>query len=376
MSLNLEVIQNLLRNFQKIMKEKESTIRGQWNCLTLLEKLSQVQLCRRMNLFGVSASNIEVAQLFYYLGIKKNSMDYNDFINLMETNPDSLGPKTRRISQTKDIEHETLKAYENDYNKYCRRTTTLRSLFTAPGPTRGSYASEQTQKTTTKAARPFTASTTQYPKNNNSRKSRKQNDVIRANPNRSNAIDEEDQYNAHNDQYNDDQYYSREDHHNCCSNTLGNSGTFSYEPCRTCLDRSLPRDLTTKQAREATLRSFSNTSIQRQEYDGVDVSKTLNRDSGIPVIAIVRKISEIAYTNYPSSWACFLKWRDPHHDLLDANDLRTGLKHDNNLVLCQADAQKVIDKYGGPMNHSTFAVMLHDGSQFLKERAIDDDRIF
>lgn len=358
---NLEDTQNLLRSIQKAMMAKSSTVRGQWNSITLLEKISQVQFARRLNVFGITASNIEVAQLFYYLGIKQNSLGFNEFMTLMETDPASLGPKSRRLMQSKDIEHETLRSYEDDLNKYCRRTTTL----TPSSQTRNTFASDLTQKSTRKITRPFTTSTAQIPKS-----SRRQKNAIKTNAKRSNAnYDDESNYAANNkNQYDESQYYNDDDHQNL-SGVQNGSVTFSYEPCKTILERSLPRDRSTKQAREATLRSFSNTSIQRQYYDATDPSK-FTREDGTPVKELVTQISDIAYTAWPNSWTCFLKWRDPHHDLLDANDLRNGLKHDNNLVISQAEAQRVIDAYGGPMNHSTFAVMLHDGSHFNPNNSI------
>lgn len=374
----IEEIQNLLRKFQNAMKAKSSTVRGQWNSVTCLEKLSQAQLARRMNVFGVNATNNDVAQIFYYIGVKKNSMDFNDFITLMETDPESLGAKSRSMSRTKGIEHETLRAFENDYNKYCRRT----GAFTPSVQTRTSFNTDLTQPKAKKIARPFTTTGTQITRESNYgtqfTKKRKQKNVIKTKINHGDGnINEEN----NNFSYDDDgqnyteSYDDNHHHHHNCSNTLGGSGTFSYETCKTCMERSLPFDKSTKKATETTLRSFSNSSIQRQDYDGTDPLKTLNRSSGISMNDLVSTISDIAYTSCPSSWACFLKWRDPHHDLLDANDLRNGLKRENKLVISQADAQRVIDKYGGPMNHSTFAVMLHDGSQFNRERTFDDNDI-
>lgn len=387
---SLEDIQNLLRKFQKKMMTKSTTVRGQWNCVTCLKKLSQVQLARRMNVFGINATVSEVAQLFHYMGFKKNSMNFEDFMNLMEVDPALLGTNTKSLSQPKELfEHETMREYENDYNNYCRNTTN----YIPSASTRGSYAFDQTNRKTKKSSRPFTASTSQISKNSDfnskSNRSRKQNDVIRSNKNRSNTnSDDDDRYNEQEDHYTqqDDQYTHQDNHHehehdhdhdndNDYSSTLGSSGTFSYEPCRTCLERSLPRTVSSKKTREATLRSFSSSSIQRQEYDGTDPLKSITQNSGTPLRTLVRKISDIAYAAHPSSWSCFLKWRDPHHDLLDANDLRNGLKYADNYIITKAEAQKVIDKYGGPMNHSTFAEMLHDGSQFNTSKPFNDDEI-
>lgn len=353
--MNLERIQELLRNFQKTMQAKNSTVRGQWNSLTLMEKISQVQLARRMNLFGVQATNEELAQLFYCMGFKNNSMGYNDFITLMETDPSQLSPKTRKISQKTGFEHQTLHAYENDYNKYCRRTAT----FTPSATTRQqSFQSDLTTKKVKKVTRPFTASKTSN-NSNHPINPKKAKNVIRNSPK---------------DEFYDDQYQENSNEHTKSCHCF-DSGTFSYEPCHTCLDKTLPKDKSNKQMREATLRSFSNTSIQRQSYDGIDVSKVLSRDSGISTKDWIAKISDIAYTNHPNSMSCFLKWRDSHHDLLDANDLRNGLKYENNITISMADAQKIIEKYGGPMNQSTFNVMLHDGNIYKNEKPFDDYNI-
>lgn len=356
---NISDIQNLLCNFQKAMKAKASTVRGQWNSITCLEKISQVQLCRRLNDFGITATNNDVAQLFYYLGIRKNGLGFTDFISLMETDPSSLGPKTRRFSkieQSKDLlEHQTLRSYEDDLNKYCRRTAN----YTPSIQTRAS------QKNTKKITRPYTA-----PKSSNNsyqtKTPRKQKNSNRPNI-YSNQLDQD--YNE------DDQYVSREDQP-ISSNQLEDAVTFTYEPCKSILERSLPRDKSSRQSREATLKTFSNTAIQRQYYDGTDTVHSFNNnDSGMSLRELVTLISDVAYTACKNSKECFLRWRDPHHDLLDAGDLRRGLKKDNKQEISQADAQRVIDKYGGPMTLSTFSVMLHDGSHFNPNKSFGYDDI-
>lgn len=355
----LEDVQNLLRTFQKTMQEKAQTVRAQWNLITCLETISQVQLARRMNVFGIRATNQLVAQLFYYLGFKFNSMKFSDFVNLMETSPESLGTKSRSISRGKDVLHETLRAYEDDYNKYCRRT----QAYTATTSTRQSGAQDLTQKRTRKVARPYTAANGQQQTRmakygSQIASARRQKGSVKAN--RAN-----------------DYHHEEEDVHcdNHCSqsNGGGDSGAFAYEPSRTCFERSLPRDLSSKKTREATLRSLSNTSIQRQDYDGIDSYKAIPQNNGMSMRELLKTITDVAYSAHPNTRTCFLKWRDPHHDLLDAEDLRSGLKHDNKIVISKAEAQKVIDKYGGPMNQSTFAMMLHDGSQFNTEAFIGDD---
>lgn len=369
---NLEDIQNLLRRFQKKMMTKSTTVRGQWNCVTCLKNISQVQLARRMNVLGINATMSEVAQLFHYMGFRKNSMNFDDFMNLMEVDPASLGTQSpRSLSQPKDLfEHETMREYENDYNTYCKGTTNYKPT----SRTLDSTTSRRDNKKTKKVSRPFTASTSQISRNtynNNTdynttqtNRSRKQDDVIRTTKNRSNTnFDDEDIYNLEDNQTHD------HDH----SNTIGNGTTFSYEPCRTCLERSLPRTISSQKTREATLQSFSSSSIQRQEYDGTEPLKRITRDTGVPMRTLIRKISEICYAQSPSTWLCFLKWRDHHHDLLDANDLRNGLKYTSNYIITQADAQKVIDRYGGPMNHSVFAEMIHDGSPFNTEKTFTDE---
>lgn len=353
---SLEETQNLLRNFQKVMMAKSSTVRGQWNSITCLEKISQVQLARRLNSFGINVTNNDVAQLFYYLGIKKTGLGFNDFITLMETDPSSLGPKTRRLAKQTDLEHETLRAFEDDYNKYCRRTPG----YTPTQQTRNSITSKNTKKIT----RPYTASKG----SGNLKSSRRQKFSNRPN-NNANYQDtydnEESIYASHS---NDNDYPDP-------SNQLDDNITFTYEPVKTILERSLPRDSTTKKAREATLQSFSNTAIQRQFYDGTNNNITMNYDknAGMTLKELVTKISDCAYIACKNSRECFYHWRDPHHDQLDATDLKNGLKHDNKVEISLADAQRVIDRYGGPMNLSTFAVMLHDGSHFNPNKSFGYD---
>ena len=348
---NLEEIQNLLRNIQKVMMAKAATVRGQWNSITCLEKISQVQLARRLNSLGINATNIEVSQLFYYLGIKRTGLGFNDFITLMETDPSSLGPKTRKISQKNDIEHETLRAYEDDYNTYCRRTV----AFTP---------SIQTRNSSKKITRPFTSKGT----NNSSqlRSSRRQKNANRPSINTKYTEPDEQEENI---------YASTNDNNN--DNPVEDVITFSYEPCKTILERSLPRNSISNRTRNATLQSFSNTAIQRQFYDGTDAVDASNQEAaaGMTIKELVTKISESAYVLCKNSRECFYKWRDPHHEQLDATDLRNGLKHDNKVEISQADAQRVIDRYGGPMNLSTFAIMLHDGSHFNPNKSFGYDDI-
>lgn len=366
---DLEEIQNLLRRFQKKMMTKATTVRGQWNCVTCLKNLSQVQLARRMNVFGINATMNDVAQIFHYMGFKKNTMNFEDFINLMEADPDLLGTKSRSISQPTDIlDHESMYEYKKDLNRYCRSTTN----FAPSRQSQGSYTPDQTPRRTKKSSKTFKSAKSQISKNSDfdtqTTRSKKQDDVIRTNKNRSNTNSDDDDHNYHQD----DNYEEDHDqyHNHDYSGTMGD-GTFSYEPCRTCLERSLPRTTSSKKIRDATLQSFSSSSIQRQEYDGTN--KAFTRDTGTPLKTLVRKICEIAYAAHPSTWSCFLKWRDPHHDLLDADDLRNGLKYAENYIITKAEAQKVIDRYGGPMNHSTFAEMLHDGSQFNTTSTLTDD---
>lgn len=376
---NLENIQNLLRRFQKKMMTKATTVRGQWNCVTCLKNLSQVQLARRMNVFGINATMSEVAQLFHYMGFRKNTMSFDDFMNLMEVDPELLGTQTKSLSPKKELfEHETMREYENDVNRYCRNTSTLPT----PSQTRNLNTTNRKKKKTGNT-RPFISSNSDNLSPTN-KSNKKKGELIRSNKNQSNSDDEPNNYNNTNDThdynntnneenttnyYNDSNY--NQSHDQECS-----YGTFSYEPCRTCLERSLSRTVPSKKMRDATLKSFSSSSIQRQEYDGEDKLKTLTYSNGTPLRTLVRKISEIAYSAHPSSWSCFLKWRDPHHDLLDADDLRNGLKYAENYIITKADAEKVIDRYGGPMNHSTFAVMLHDGSQFNTSKVFTDEDIY
>lgn len=338
---NLEQIQNLLRSFQKTMTSKSSTVRGQWNKITCLEKISPVQFARKLNSFGINTTNIEVTELFSYFGIKKTGLGFTDFISIMETDPSTLGPKTRRLNSQVN-EHETLRAFEDDFNKYCRRTKAYTPTI-------------QTQSRSKKITRPNIPSKG-INGSSNPRSSRRQKNSNRPS-----------MYSNYEEPNNDSNNYEE----NIYENTTDNNNdivTFTYEPCKTVLERSLPRN---SLSRDATLKSFSNTAIQRQFYDGtVGPEKANDEYGGTTIKELVTKISDSAYILCKNSRECYYKWRDPHHDQLDATDLVKGLKHDNNVEMSLADAQRVIDRYGGPMNLSTFSVMLHDGSHFNPNKSL------
>lgn len=79
---------------------------------------------------------------------------------------------------------------------------------------------------------------------------------------------------------------------------------------------------------------------------------------------MIAKIADIAYQCHHGSKECFFKWRNFHHDRLTAEDIKTALEHDAKFVISLEDAQRVVDKYGGPMTHVTFEKMLCDSSKY------------
>lgn len=120
-----------------------------------------------------------------------------------------------------------------------------------------------------------------------------------------------------------------------------------------------------------TLDTLSNTSIQRQQYDGpTSTRKSFKTKSSLK--RTLATISDIAYSADPSSWSCFLKWRNPTKETIDASDLLGALQREQRVSLSLADVQQVINKYG-PLNHNTFKLMLTEGHRYSLYKDFDDD---
>lgn len=148
-----------------------------------------------------------------------------------------------------------------------------------------------------------------------------------------------------------------------------NEGEHSYYTCKTIRDRE-QNVLPISDIR--TMESLSNTSIQRQKYDGpiTDRKSFKTKTSLKKTLAI---ISDVAYATDPNSWNCFLRWRDPTKDTIDAQILFNALQRDQKVNLSLSDVQNVIDKYG-PLNQSTFKLMLTEGARYSLQKDFDDDK--
>lgn len=145
-------------------------------------------------------------------------------------------------------------------------------------------------------------------------------------------------------------------------------GGHSYYTCKTIKERELT---SLPLSDMKTIDSLSNTSIQRQQYDGPSSTRRTFK-SKTSLKKTMATISDIACSVDPSSWSCFLRWRDPTKNTIDAQDLASAIQRDANVRLNLADVQKVIDKYG-PLNQNTFKLMLTEGHRYSMSGNFDDD---
>lgn len=142
----------------------------------------------------------------------------------------------------------------------------------------------------------------------------------------------------------------------------------NYYTCKSIKEREI-RTMPLSDIR--TLDSLSNSSIQRQNFDGPKTQrKTFKGRNSLK--RTLATISDAAYAIDPTSWSCFLRWRDPTKDTIDAQDLINAIEKDQKIVLNLADVQKVIDKYG-PLNQMTFKLMITEGAKYSLYKDFDDD---
>lgn len=145
-------------------------------------------------------------------------------------------------------------------------------------------------------------------------------------------------------------------------------GEYSYYTCKTIKERELPPLLPSE---IRNFDSLSNTSIQRQKYDGPATSRKAFKPK-ISLKRVIATISDAAYAADPCSWTCFLRWRNPTKDTIDAQDLINGMRKDHKIDLSVTEAQMVIDKYG-PLTQNTFKLMLTDGARYSRQGIFDDE---
>lgn len=141
----------------------------------------------------------------------------------------------------------------------------------------------------------------------------------------------------------------------------------NYYTCRSIKEREVN---TMPLSDIRTLDSLSNSSIQRHKFDGPDSKKSFK--SRTPLKRTLATIADAAYAIDPSSWSCFLRWRDPTKDTIDAQDLINAIQKDQKILLNLADVQRVIDKYG-PLNQMTFKLMITEGAKYSLYKDFDDD---
>lgn len=312
---DIQQIKRVVSSIQKVMQQKGFSIKTQWDELAIspTNVLPKSFFLQRLSLYGLNLSNNEVKWIWNYFDIQPHSIRYEDFENIMKaTFPSPYrdeSPSPYSLSDYQQSRPFTTQSQRTNY-----QTTSLRE--------RSLGTQRQNQ--------------TNYAPQGN------QQDLIRKTRN-------------YNQEYDDD-YYDQTGH--------------KYNSCNTIKEREI-RTMPLSDIR--TMDNLSNSSIQRQRFDGPD-STTLRKSfrSRNPLKRTLATISDCAYSSDPSSWSCFLRWRDPTKDTIDAQDLINAIQKDHKIQLNLGDVQKVIEKYG-PLNQMTFKLMLTEGARYSLYKDFDDD---
>lgn len=306
-------IKSIVCAFQKLMQQKGFSTQTQWDELAMMPTkiLSKSAFLQRLSSYGLDLTDDEVNSFWDYFNLRPRSISYEDFEKIMK--------KTFPAQQQVDFQ------VPSNYNQSRPSTTATQRSY----PTRNAIQHPAQQERLIDSQQQIQTAT----QNNEQTMMRK----------------------TRNYDYSDDD--DQKGHSYYLSRSIKQKET-----------NALPiSDL-------KTFDSLSNSSIQRQKYDGplTDRKSFRTRNSLKKTLAT---ISDAAYACEPNSWNCFLKWRDPTKDTIDASDLVSALSRDANVHLNLADVQKVIDTYG-PLNQHTFKLVLTDGHRYSMRGDFNDDTGF
>lgn len=145
-------IQTILTDFQKRMRKNGVTNKAIWAAFTSLPSISTVQFARRLNSYGITVTNREVSSLWKYVGIKTNSMNYDDFVKIMQASPSSL-PSSARTKKRSSVNLSP--EYEQESDDYNQRGGTA---YSVARPRLGRNNDDQPTKKERVSSRPSTAS--------------------------------------------------------------------------------------------------------------------------------------------------------------------------------------------------------------------------
>lgn len=474
-------LQTILSEFKKRMQKNGATNKARWNAFTSMPTISPVQLARRLNSYGITVTNREVADLFKFVGLKSNSMHFDDFVTIMQISPDSFEAPSTRPKTAKTTKKSVYAAPPSD---------TQETVSAVPRPRLGRNADDSSQS---KQPRPSTSdpkkskphvqidprfiqpskkpvAQTSYPEeedyediygspempprysqgddqfddeenygyskkcadsyedeeyvqSQHSSQQRSTRSGSKGSPKKSNnsGIDDDlldqgtydsadHQIQNEYDDFDDDESYQRmqrakraaqyEDEVDDDDSYQRTKKAAQYEDDDDLYQRKrVPGQKGNKnQEPELFSRIHSSNSPNKQPPSGArnnldpqifgnrnisssrssarsstidrdneeDQIKNVERIEGLPLKKLISIISEHVYSSYPNSKSCWMKWRGLHN-ALEAQDLRNGLAKDSQILISQEDADKIIQKYGGPISHSTFARLLSDGTQFAED---------
>ena len=87
---DIERVQSIIADFRRRMQKNGSTSKAKWNAFTSMPTLSPVQLTRRLNSYGIQVTNQDVSAVWRFVGIKTNSMTYDDFVRMLTMDLDDV----------------------------------------------------------------------------------------------------------------------------------------------------------------------------------------------------------------------------------------------------------------------------------------------
>lgn len=306
-------VKGIVLAFKKLMEQKGSSYETQWNELTLMPTkiLSKQVFLERLSAYGLNLTAEETALFWEYFNLRPRTISYDDFVNIMKT---TFSPQQMENPATYVLENYT---QSRPSTTASQRSSNYTNQNLQPSPQDEQYYDFQLRPRTTQRARGDLSQRTM------------------------------------NYEYSDDEGQKKH----------------SYFLSRSIRDRqtaAIPlSDL-------KTFNSLSNTTIQRQNFDGPNSPRKSFRTTN-SLKKTMATISDAAYSIDTSSWSCFLRWRDPTKDKIDAYDLINALQRDLNIRLNLADVQKVIDKFG-PLDQHTFKLMLTEGHKYsLRKDFVDDE---
>ncbi|OHS98199.1 hypothetical protein TRFO_09080 [Tritrichomonas foetus] len=100
MSVDTERVLEIFNDFRKRMMKNGATNKARWNAFTSMPSLSPVQLTRRLNQYGITVTNQEVSALWKFVGIKTNSLKYEDFVRMLQMDPSEAPQKSAKRNKT------------------------------------------------------------------------------------------------------------------------------------------------------------------------------------------------------------------------------------------------------------------------------------